>query len=313
MSEAGTGVSSSWRPAQLLQRATGAEQGRKPRSPGTRLLLSRLPITILVIAYVLDFLLRQFPEFAGVRVLAQIGRQASVLVWAPLPGLGGAGASGTDGVFVLLAIVGAIALAIIGKRPSFPVASIPNAVLVAGGIGFRIVSVLSGAWTPLPIAGLAFGGLAIVTALFAVREIILAPAPATGSSTATGSTAASADDGGSSWRGTRWFFFIVLTWLGDVAIGRYYEPGLVAAINKVAPSARWHYLTNSSSWWLYLLGAIVVLIAYAALQLLPPWGGRARPIVIAAIVAIAGIVAFQQAHPYVQDAVAHVIRYGPSK
>jgi hypothetical protein len=307
MSEAGTRASSPWRPSQLLQRASGAEQESKPRSSATRLLLSRLPVTILAIAYVLDFLLRQFPEFAGVRVLAQIGRQASVLVWAPLPGLGGAGASGTDGVFVLLAIVGAIALAIIGKRPSFPVASIPNAVLVAGGIGFRIVSVLSGTWAPLPIAGLAFGGLAIVTALFAVREIILAPAPA------AGSAAASAEDGGSGWRGTRWFFFIVLTWLGDVAIGRYYEPGLVAAISRVAPSARWHYLTNSSSWWLYLLGAIVVLIAYAALQSLPPWGGRARPIVIAAIVAIAGIVAFQQAHPYVQDAVAHVIRYGPSK
>jgi hypothetical protein len=305
MSEAGTQVSSSWRPSQLLQWATGAEKESKPRSPATRLLLSRLPVTILAVAYVLDFLLKQFPEFAGVRVLAQIGRQASVLVWAPLPGLGGEGASGADGVFVLLAIVGAIALAIIGKRPSFPPASIPNAVLVAGGIGFRIVSVLSGTWTPVPIAGLAFGGLAIVTALFAVREIILAPVPSTGSS------AGSPEDGGSGWRGTRWFFVIVLTWIGDVAIGRYCEPGLVAAINRVAPSARWDYLTGNSSWWLYLLGAIVVLIAYAVLQLLPPWGGRARQIVIAAIVAIAGIVAFQQAHPYVQDAVAHVIRYGP--
>ncbi|HSZ39894.1 MAG TPA: hypothetical protein VK817_08040 [Trebonia sp.] len=308
MSEAGTQVSSSWRPSQLLQRATGAEKESKPRSPATRLLLSRFPVTILAAAYVLDFLLRQFPEFAGVHVLAQIGRQASVLVWAPLPGLGGEGASGADGAFVLLAIVGAIALAIIGKRPSFPVASIPNAVLVAGGIGFRIVSVLSGTWTPVPIAGLAFGGLAIVTALFAVREILLAPAPA-----ATGSSAASAEDGGSGWRGTRWFFLIILTWIGDVAIGRYYEPGLTAAINRVAPSARWDYLTDNSSWWLYLLGAIVVLIAYSVLQLLPPWGGRARQIVIAAVVAIAGIVAFQQAHPYVQDAVAHVIRYGPSK
>ncbi|MGH3169888.1 MAG: hypothetical protein ACRDN0_28910 [Trebonia sp.] len=303
MSEAGTEVSSSWRPSQLLHKAVGAEKESKPRSPATRLLLSRLPITILAVAYVFDFLLKQFPEFAGVNVLDQVGRQASVLVWAPLPGLGGEGASGTDGVFVLLAIVGAIALAVIGKRPSFPVASIPNAVLVAGGLGFRIVSVLGGAWTPVPTAGLAFGGLAIVTALFAVREIMLAPAPAP----------EMPEQDSSGWRATRWFFFIALTWLGDVAIGRYYEPGLVAAINRVTPSKRWDYLTDNSSWWLYLLGVIVVLIAYAVIQLLPPWGGRARQLVVAAAAAIAAVVAFQQAHPYVQDAVTHVIQHGPSK
>lgn len=303
MSEAGTQAPSSWRPSELLHKAVGAERETRPRSPATRLLLSRLPLTILAVAYVLDFLLRQFPEFAGVTVLAQIGRQASVLVWAPLPGLGGAGASGADGVFVLLAIVGAVALAVIGKRPSFPVASIPNAVLVAGGIGFRIVSVLSGAWTPVPIAGLAFGALAAVTALFAMREIMLAPAV----------KLAAADQEGSGWRGTRWFFTIALTWIGDVAIGRYLEPGLVARISRAAPAARWHYLTDKSSWWLYLLGVIVALIGYALIQLPPPWSGRARQIVTAAIVAIAAVVAFQQAHPYVQDAVAHVISYGPGK
>lgn len=301
MSEGDTQVSPSRRPLDLLQKA-GKE--RKPRSPGTRLLLSRLPVTILAVAYVFDFLVRQIPEFAGVNVVARIAQQASVLVWAPLPGLGGYGASGAEGIFLLLAIVGAVALAVIGKKPSFPVAALPNVLLIVLGVGFRVIAVVSGSWTPVPVGGLAFGVLAVVTALFAVREILLAPAPETGPPTS--------EEGSARRRGTGWFFLIALTWIGDVAIGRYFEPQLAAKIGTVAPAARWHYLTNGTSWWLYLLGVIVVLVGYAILQLLPPWSGRAKELVIAAVLLIAAIVAFQLAHPYVQNAVAHLIRYGPN-
>jgi len=323
MGEGDTGVSSSWRPADPYQKASGdpPEKERTPRSPGTRLLLSRLPVTILVVAYVFGFLLTQMPEFAGVNVLGQIGRQASVLVWASLPGLNGAGAAGTDGVFLLIALIGAVALAVLGKRPSFPMASLPAAALVVLGIVFRVVSVLSQSWSPFPVGGLAFGLLAVLAAIFAVREILLAP-PAEGGGSLTQSSltqSSMAQSGlateraGAGWRGTRWLFLVLLTWIGDVAIGRYFEPNLVAAINATPPAARWHYLGDRSSWWLYLLGAIVVVIVYAIAQSLPPWDGKARQVVIAAVVIIAGIVAFQQARPYVQTSVTHVVRYGPSK
>ena len=101
---------------------TAAKTERAPRSPGTRLLLSRLPVTILAAAYVIVFLIRQVPEFAGVHALAQVARQASVLVWASLPGTGGLGAVGANGVFVLLAIVGAIVLAFVAFQQVHPYA-----------------------------------------------------------------------------------------------------------------------------------------------------------------------------------------------
>lgn len=100
--------------------------------------------------------------------------------------------------------------------------------------------------------------------------------------------------------------------LSAVAIGRYFEPNLVAAIRAAGPAMRWHYLSDKSSWWLYLLGMLVVLIGYAVVQLLPPWGGRAKQIVIAAVLIIASVVAFQQVHPHVGAAAQQVAQYGPS-
>jgi hypothetical protein len=302
---------------------------RKPRSPGTRLLLSQLPLVILIVAYVYDFLLRQIPEFSGVTVMSQIGTQASVLVWATLPGTG-TGASGTDGVLVLLAIIGSIALAAAGrspaafvpaagtddvpewqqalrKTPPMAVLAVPAVLLVVIGLVFRVFSVLGQAWQPEPLGGLAFGLLGAIAALFALREILLTPVP-DGPAARSGGESGTGDSGG---RGTKWFVLIAITWIGDVAIGRYFQPGLVTAIRAVAPARRWAYLGDHSSWWLYLLGLIVVIIAYAIVQLLPPWGGRAKRIVTAAIILIAGLVAFQETHPYVQHAVTHLLQHPP--
>jgi hypothetical protein len=327
---------------------------RKPRSPGTRLLLSQLPLVIVIVAYGYDFLLRQIPEFSGVAVMGQIGTQASVLVWATLPGTG-TGASGTDGVLILLAIIGSIVLAAAGrspaafvpaaprsfgdtvsggpvsgstasgstagdaagdvpewrqafrKTPPMTVLAVPAVLLVVIGLVFRVFSVLGQAWQPEPLGGLAFGLLGAIAALFALREILLTPVldgPAAKSDRESGA----GDSGG---RGTKWFVLVAITWIGDVAIGRYFQPDLVTAIRAVAPAKRWAYLGDHSSWWLYLLGLIVVIIAYAIVQLLPPWGSRAKRIVTAAIILIAGLVAFQETHPYVQHAVTHLLQHPP--
>lgn len=321
MGEGGTRAPLSRRPADPSAPAAGKE--RAPRSPGTRLLLSRLPIVILAAAYAIVFLVRQLPELAGVRALAQVARQASVLVWASLPGTGGVGAASANGVFVLLASIGAIVLALFGTRPSLGAAlvpavvrgrvpwlavswlALPAAALVVLGLVMRVVAVLGqSSWSPLPAGGVAFGLLAVVTAIFAFREIVLAdPDVAPG--------APGEETGGGAWRGKGWFFLLALTWIGDVAIGRYFEPRLLPVIAAAAPARRWEYLGNSSSWWLYLLGLLVVLIGYALLQLLPPWDGRARQVVAAAIVVIVAFVAFQQVHPYAHTAVTHVIQHGP--
>jgi hypothetical protein len=317
MGEGGTQTSMSSRRADPSS-ADGVKE-RSPRSPGTRLLLSRLPVTILAVAYAMVFLVMQVPEFAGIRALAQVARQASVLVWSSLPGTGGVGAADADGVFLLLATVGAIVLAIVGTWPTistavvppaarrlYPWLALPAATLVALGLALRVIAVLGQrSWSPFPAGGLAFGLLAAVTAVFAFREIVLAPP-------AGQSRVADADVDGGAWRGTRWLFLIAITWIGDVAIGRYFEPKLIAAIAAVAPSKRWDYLGDNSSWWLYLLGVLVVLIGYALVQLLPPWNGRARQVVIAAILVIAGFIAFQQVHPYANTAVTHVIQHPPS-
>jgi hypothetical protein len=303
--------------------STAAKTERAPRSPGTRLLLSRLPVTILAAAYVIVFLIKQVPEFAGVHALAQVARQASVLVWASLPGTGGVGAVDANGVFVLLAIVGSIVLAFVGTRPAVGAAAVPArvrgrlpwlaftwlavpaAALVVLGLLTRVIVVLGQpSWSPVPVGGLAFGLLGVVTAIFALREIVLA------SPDGQSSAADEEEDGG--WRGKRWFFLIAITWIGDVAIGRYFEPKLIAVIAAVAPAKRWDYLGNSSSWWLYLLGLLVVLIGYGLLQLLPPWNGRARQLVVAAVLVIAAFVAFQQVHPYAHTAVTRVIQHPPS-
>lgn len=319
MGEGGTRTSVSGRPG---QEAAAEARERVPRSPGTRLLLSRLPVAVLAAAYAIVFVIRQVPEFAGVRALAQVARQASVLVWASLPGTGGVGATSANGVFVLLAIIGAIVLTLFGTRPSIGTAvvpaaarrlvpwlapswlALPAAALVVLGLLVRIIAVLGqSSWTPMPVGGLAFGLLAIVTAIFAFREIVL--------SGPTDRPGAESDETGGGWRGKGWFLLIAVTWIGDVAIGRYFEPKLIAVIAAADPSKRWEYLGNSSSWWLYLLGVLVVLIGYALLQLLPPWDGRAGQIVAAAIVAIIAFVAFQQVHPYAHTAVTHVIQHGP--
>jgi hypothetical protein len=303
---------------------SAAKRERTPRSPGTRLLLSRLPVTILAVAYVIVFLIRQVPEFAGVHALAQVARQASVLVWASLPGAGGVGAVGADGVFVLLAIVGAIVLAFVGTRPAIGSAAVPArvrgrlpwlaltwlavpaAALVVLGLLTRVIAVLGQpSWSPVPVGGLAFGLLGVVTAIFALREIVLASPDGQ-------SPAADEEEDGGGWRGKRWFVLIAITWIGDVAIGRYFEPKLIAVIAAVAPAKRWDYLGNSSSWWLYLLGLLVVLIGYGLLQLLPPWNGRARQLVVAAVLVIAAFAAFQQVHPYAHTAVTRVIQHPPS-
>jgi hypothetical protein len=296
---------------------TGGKKKSAPRSPGTRLLLSRLPVTILAVAYAVDFLVRQVPEFAGIRGIANVARQASVLVWAPLPGTGGAGATGTDGVFMLLATIGAILLAGIGTRPvvaweAVPVTvrgltrwtAVPAAALVAAGLVDRILAVLDQSWSPAPAGGLAFAALAAVTAIFAAREIVLTD-PADQPRSSGGET------DGAGWRGKAWFILIAITWIGDVAIGRYFEPRLIAVIAAVAPAKRWAYLGDNSSWWLYLLGLLVVFIGYALLQPLPPWDGRVRQIVTAAIFVIIAFIAFQQVHPYAHDAVTHVIQHAP--
>lgn len=302
MSEGDTEISSSWQPTDFSTLTAPAVKERPPRSIATRLLLSRLPIIVLAFAYVFDFLLNQLPEFTGVPALTRIGAEASVLVWATLPGLNGAGASGAAGFFMLLAILGAIALVVLGRRPVVPLAALAAATLVVAGIAIRLIQVLGQSWSPVPVAGLLFGVLIAVTAIFAAREIVLTD-PAHGRS---------GSGGRAKWRATPGLFLIALTWLGAVAIGRYFEPALVAAIRAAAPSERWHYLGDKSSWWLYLLGMLVVLIGYAIAQLLPPWSGRAKQIVTAAILIIASVVAIQQAHPYVHRAASHVVQFGPS-
>lgn len=323
MGEGSTQASMSRRPSEPPAKAEARE--RAPRPAGTRLLLSRLPVIILAVAYVVVFLVRQLPELAGVRAFAQVARQASVLVWASLPGTGGAGAPGAGGVFMLLAIVGAIVLAVLGVRPAVGTAvvppaarrllpwltlswlswlALPAAVLVVLGLVVRVIGVLGQpSRAPAPAGGLAFGLLAAVTAIFAVREIVLA--------TPEGQAPADGEADGDAWRGKQWFLLIAVTWIGAVAIGRYFEPKLIAVIAAAAPSQRWHYLINGSSWWLYLLGVLVALIGYAFLQLLPPWNGRARQIVTAAIVVIAAFIVFQQVHPYAHTAVIHVIQHPP--
>lgn len=317
MSEGGSQTSATRSQVESLY-ASGEDRERAPRAPGPRLLLSRLPVTILAVAYAIDFLVRQVPEFAGIRGLANVADQASVLVWATLPGTGGAGAAGADGVFVLLAIIGAIVLMALGARPvprwaavpatvraAVPWAALPAAALVVAGLLARLIGVLGQSWSPVPAGGLAFGALAVVTAIFASREILLA--------TPADQPKSSQDDpGDTGWRAKPWFILIAITWIGDVAIGRYFEPRLIGVIGAVAPSKRWAYLGDNSSWWLYLLGVLVVLIGYALIQLLPPWRGRTGQIVVAAIVVIAAFVAFQQVHPYVHDAVTRVIQHPPS-
>lgn len=341
MSEGDTATAASAETAAAPERP---KKPRKPRSPSTRLLLSRLPLVIVIVAYVYDFLLRQIPEFSGVAVMGQIGTQASVLVWAALPGTG-TGASGTDGVLILLAIIGSIALAAAGrspaafvpaaprsfggtvsgdtagdaaadvpewrqsfrKTPPMAVLAVPAVLLVVIGLVFRVFSVLGQAWQPEPLGGLAFGLLGAIAAIFALREILLTPVP-DGPAGRSGGESGAGDAGG---RGTKWFVLVAITWIGDVAIGRYFQPDLVTAIRAVAPAKRWAYLGDHSSWWLYLLGLIVVIIAYAIVQLVPPWGGRAKRIVTAAIILIAGLVAFQEAHPYVQHAVTHLLQHPP--
>lgn len=294
----------------------GGVSDRPPRSVGTRLLLSRVPLVILVVAYVVVFLLRQLPELAGVKALAQVSRQASVLVWAALPGTGGAGAAGAGAVPVVLAIIGAIVLALLGARPAadwkvipegvrgwFGWLALPAAALVIIGMIMRVLSVMGqSSWNPMPYGGAAFGLLAAVTAFFAIREIVLA--------------APSGSDGpgeGGAWRGKAWFFAIALTWFGDVAIGRYFEPQLIAKVAAAAPSKRWDYLFQGPSWWLYLLGLLVVFGVYALVQLLPPWGGRTRHLVIAAICVIVAFVAVQQVQPYAHTAAAHIIQHAAKK
>lgn len=287
---------------------------RPPRPAGTRLLLSRLPITILVIAYVIVFLVRQLPELAGVRALAQVSKQASVLVWASLPGTGGAGAAGAASTAVVLAIIGAIVLAFLGTKPAadwtflsegvrgwFGWLALPAAALVIIGMVLRVLAVLGqSSWSPTPYGGAAFGLLAAVTAFFAIREIVLASPSGSGS------------DGleGGGWRGKGWFFLIALTWFGDVAIGRYFEPQLISKVAAAAPAKRWDYLFQGSSWWLYLVGVLVVFGVYALVQLLPPWGGRTRQLVIAAVCVIVAFVAIQQVLPYAHTAAAHIIAHG---
>lgn len=284
-----------------------------PRPAGTRLLLTRFPITILVIAYVIVFLVRQLPELAGVKALAQIAKQASVLVWASLPGTGGAGAAGSASTPVILAIIGAIVLAFLGTRPAadwkflsegvrgwFGWLALPAAALVIIGLVLRVLDVLGQAsWSPTPYGGVAFGLLAAVTAFFAIREVVLA--------TPSGASDSAVEDGG--WRGKTWFYVIALTWFGDVAIGRYFEPHLISAVAAAAPSKRWDYLFTGSSWWLYLIGVLVVFGVYAAVQLLPPWGGRTRQLVIAAVCVIVAFVAIQELLPYADTAAAHIIAH----
>lgn len=290
---------------------------RPPRPAGTRLLLSRLPVTILIVAYVIVFLVRQLPELGGVRALAQVSRQASVLVWAPLPGTGGAGAAGSGSTPLVLAIIGAVVLALLGTRPAadwrfipegvrgwFGWLALPAAALAVIGLVIRVLTVMGQtSWTPIPYGGAAFGLLAAVTAFFAVREIVLAGPSGSGS----GGEA----DGG--WRGKGWFYIIALTWFGDVAIGRYFEPRLISKVAAAAPAKRWDYLFQGSSWWLYLLGVLVVFMVYALLQLLPPWSGRTRQIVIAAICAIVAFVAIQQVQPYAHTAAAHIVQHAAKK
>jgi hypothetical protein len=295
----------------------GETRKRAPRSPGTRLLLSRLPVTILAIAYAIDFLVRQVPEFAGIRGIANVARQASVLVWAPMPGTGGAGASGAVGIFVLLAIIGSVLLAGLGRRPviaseAVPAAvgtatrwaALPAAVLVAAGLVVRLLGVLDQSWSPAPLGGLAFAALAALTAIFGAREIVL-------TDPADQPRLSGDEPDGAGWRGKSWFILIAITWIGDVAIGRYFEPRLLTVIGAAAPAKRWAYLGDNSSWWLYLLGLLVVFIGYGLIQLLPPWDGRVRQIVAAAILVIIAFVAFQQVHSYAHDAVTHVIQHAP--
>jgi hypothetical protein len=217
-----------------------------------------------------------------------------------------------------LAIIGSIALAAAGrspaafvpafrKTPPMMVLAVPAVLLVVIGFVFRVFSVLGQAWQPEPLGGLAFGLLGAIAALFALREILLTPVP-DGPAARSERESGAGDSGG---RGTKWFVLVAITWIGDVAIGRYFQPDLVTAIRAVAPAKRWAYLGDHSSWWLYLLGLIVVIIAYAIVQLLPPWGGRAKRIVTAAIILIAGLVAFEETHPYVQHAVTHLLQHPP--
>lgn len=291
---------------------SGVVTGRPPRPAGTRLLLSRLPITILVVAYVIVFLVRQLPELAGVQALAQVSKQASVLVWASLPGTGGAGAAGSASTPVILAIIGALVLALLGTRPPadwrflsegvrgwYGWLAVPAAALVIIGMVMRVLAVLGQSWSPAPYGGVAFGLLAAVTAFFAIREIVLA--------SPSGSPASDGPDEGDAWRGKSWFFLIALTWFGDVAIGRYFEPRLISAVAAAPASKRWDYLFQGSSWWLYLAGVLVVFGVYALVQLLPPWGGRTRTLVIAAVCVIVAFVAVQQVLPYAHTAAAHII------
>ena len=187
-----------------LTRTLTGTTPRVPRPAGARLLLSRLPVTILAIAYVIVFMVRQLPELAGVRALTQVARQASVLVWASLPGTGGAGATGNGGLFMLLAIGGAIVLGLVGVRPSiawepvpavvrglFAWLALPAAVLVVVGLVARIVAVLGQhSWSPVPVGGVAFGLLAAAIAIFAIREIVLAADPAASSARGAGPASA---------------------------------------------------------------------------------------------------------------------------
>lgn len=305
MSEESTQITSAWQPTDFSK--TQAEPvkhqvQRPPRNAGTRKLLTRLPVAILALAYIYEFLLTQLPEFDGVHALHQIGIHASVLVWGTLPGLGHAGAHGTVGFLMMLAIIGAVALPITARRPSLRLASIPAAALVALGIIARVIQVQSQSWSPMPIGGLLLGVVIAVAALLAVREILLTD-PA---------QLATPGYGRRQWRLTWVFVLILISFVGAIAIGRYFEPSLVTAVRAAPPAVRWHYLNDKSSGWMFGLGALIVVIGFALVQLLPPWDGRAKQLVIAVILIIAAVVAFQQVRPSADRAVTHVVLFGPS-
>jgi hypothetical protein len=298
-------ISSTWQPTDFTAPPAVAGLPGGPgnqRRPGSTKPLSRLPIVVFAIAYAYEFVLAQFPEFGSVTALAQLGTHASVLMWGSLPGIGGAGASGAIGVLVLLAIAGAIALPITCERAELRLVSIGAAALVAIGTIARVIEVYSQSWSPTPTGGLLFGILIAVAAVLVAAQILL---------TGPGQLVSTSFQPQRS-RLTGIFILILISWIGVVAIGRSFEPTLITAVQHAPAATRWHYLGDKSSWWMYALGAPVVVTGYAAVQLLPPWSGRGRQLVTAVIWIIVGLVAFQLIRSPADTAAAHVAQFGPS-
>lgn len=254
--------------------------GDAARTSAARRTAGRL-LALVAVVQVLGFVTMQVPEVTGQRWARPVVLQLSPLYPIPLIGQDtalGVAAPNLCGVGALLVLFGALLLRVAVRRaPGRGLAAAGPTALVVFGAALAVLGALTAPGLVNRAGGAALAAVLAVMAVSTTRDA------------AAGAQTAAPQPG-------RWLLAGLLTLVPPLGLGRaVFAPTLAPVVRGMVggpTGVGMNALLSDGTPLLWASGAVLLVGAWATVQLLPPWAGRpltrAAVLLVAAIVLVAG-------------------------